>query len=106
MITTDRTTAASAAGDPFSAFERTPALLAACQALQPTQLPNDSERMLAAFSATYDADPADPSMAYDLARFCDGWQAALAADEMGGGGTLHSTGRFKVQHKPTSKECR
>ena len=81
-MTTGHTTAAAAAGDPFSAFERTPALLAACQALQPTQLPNDSDRMFAAFSATYDADPADPSMADDLAKFCDGWQAAQAADEL------------------------
>ena len=81
-MTTDRTTAAAAAGDPFSAFEQTPALLAACQALQPAQLPNDSERMFAAFSGLYDADPVDPSMAEDLAKFCDGWQAAQAADEL------------------------
>ena len=81
-MTADRIQAAPSAGDPFSAFERTPALLAACQALQPTQLPNDSDRMFAAFSATYDADPADPSMADDLAKFCDGWQAAQAAGEL------------------------
>lgn len=81
-MTADRLHAAPSTGDPFSAFERTPALLAACQALQSMQLPNDSERMYAAFSATYDADPADPSMADDLAKFCDGWQAAQAADEL------------------------
>ena len=81
-MTADRIQAAPSAGDPFSAFERTPALLAACQALQPTQLQNDSDRMFAAFSATYDADPADPSMADDLAKFCDGWQAAQVAGDL------------------------
>lgn len=72
--------AGDAADSPFAAFDRTPAFLASCQALQPQQQPNDSERMFAAFSATYDADPADPSMVEDLAKFCDGWQAAKNDD--------------------------
>lgn len=72
--------AGDAADSPFAAFDRTPAFLASCQALQPQQQPNDRERMFAAFSATYAADPADPSMVDDLAKFCDGWQAAKNDD--------------------------
>lgn len=79
-MSADHIPAAAGTPDPFAAFEQTPALLAACQALTPAQLPNDSERMFAAFSATYDADPADPSMVEDLAKFCDGWQAAKSDD--------------------------
>lgn len=72
-----------AVGDPFAAFEQTPALLAACKALQPTQLPSDSVRMFAAaFSAMYDADPADPSIADELVRSCNGRPANLAADAL------------------------
>ncbi|MET3517831.1 hypothetical protein ABIC63_005636 [Pseudacidovorax sp. 1753] len=75
-MSADHIPAAAGTADPFAAFEQTPALLAACQALTPAQFPNDSERMFAAFSTLYDADPADPSMIEDLAKFCDGWQAA------------------------------
>ncbi len=82
--------------DPFAAFEQTPALLAACQALTPTQQPNDSDRMFAAFSALYDADPADPSMTDDLAKFCDGWQAAQETGEVRNGEGLPSIGQLTI----------
>ncbi|KTT14746.1 hypothetical protein NS331_22615 [Pseudacidovorax intermedius] len=59
-------------------------MLAACQTLTQTQAPNDSERMFAAFSNLYDADPADPSMVEDLAKFCDGWQAAHEHEQEAG----------------------
>ncbi len=83
-MSADHTPATSGAADPFAAFEQTPALLAACQTLTRTQAPNDSECMFAAFSNLYNADPADPSMAEDLAKFCDGWQAAQEHEQEAG----------------------